>query len=159
MAEQKYDNFVFYGSWRETLEGFADELGQEYAEKALWNLMTCATAGDVSTTSPIILGFINGCCLPNISAAKDRYAVAKENGKKDGRPKTIDDDKIIALKEAGMTNKEVAEAMGCSVSTVEKATRKNRKNLEKEKDIDIDIDIEKDIEKEKKTLPPIFDEI
>lgn len=90
--------------------------------------MTCATAGDVSTTSPIILGFINGCCLPNISAAKDRYVLAKENGKKGGRPKTIDDGKIIALKKAGMTNKEVAEAMGCSVSTVEKATRKNRKN-------------------------------
>ena len=24
-----YDNFVFYGSWRETLEGFAEDFGEE----------------------------------------------------------------------------------------------------------------------------------
>ena len=42
-----YDNFVFYGSWRETLEGFAEDFGKEYAQEALWNLMLSGTAGDM----------------------------------------------------------------------------------------------------------------
>ena len=31
----EYENFVFYGSWRETLEGFLDDFGEEYAKEAL----------------------------------------------------------------------------------------------------------------------------
>ena len=166
----KYDNFVFYGSWRESLEGFREEFGDDYAKEALWNLMLVATAGDIETERKSIIGFINGAVMPNVNKAKDRYAAAVENGKKGGRPKKIDDDRVLELKKQGMTNKQVAEALGCSISSIEKInaesrknqnnqknqgiivienqeTRKNQKNLDI--DIDIDIDNEKEIEKEK----------
>ena len=156
-----YQNFVFYGSWREVLDGFAEDFGMDYAREALWNLMTCATAGDVDTTKKTILGFVNGCCMPNITAAQNRYAKAVENGKKGGRPKKIDDIQIALLKEQGHTNKEIADLLGCSVSSVEKANRKNRKNLEKEIDKDKDIDIDNELEKEKEddTPLPSYDEM
>ena len=166
----EYDNFVFYGSWRESLEGFREEFGDDYAKEALWNLMLVATAGDIETERKSIIGFINGAVMPNVNKAKDRYAAAVENGKKGGRPKKIDDDRVLELKKQGMTNKQVAEALGCSISSIEKInaesrknqknqknqdiivienqeTRKNQKNLDI--DIDIDIDIEKEKEKEK----------
>ena len=162
----EYDNFVFYGSWRESLEGFREEFGDDYAKEALWNLMLVATAGDIETERKSIIGFINGAVMPNVNKAKDRYAAAIENGKKGGRPKKIDDDRVLELKKQGMTNKQVAEALGCSISSIEKInaeTRKNQKNQKNQgiivienqetrknqKNLDIDIDIDIDIEKEK----------
>lgn len=174
----KYDNFVFYGSWRESLEGFREEFGDDYAKEALWNLMLAATAGDIETERKSIIGFISGAVMPNVNKAKDRYAAAVENGKKGGRPKKIDENKALELKQKGMTNKQVAEALGCSVSSIEKInaenrknqnnqnnqnnqknqdiivienqeTRKNQKNLDKDKDIDIEKEKEKENKKEK----------
>ena len=63
-----------------------------------------------------------------IDKAKDRYATAVENGKKGGRPKTVDEYKVRELKGQGLTNKQIAEELKCSVSSVEKINAKNRKN-------------------------------
>lgn len=142
-GRQKYEPFLFYGSWRETLEGFAEGISPEFAKEALWNLMLCATAGDIETDNKVIIGFINGCCMPNINKVKERYQQSIENGKKGGRPRTVDRQEVARLKEQGLTNKEVADKLKCSVSSVEKAnkenrdekqTRKNQKNLEEEKE-------------------------
>lgn len=146
--EGNYETFVFYGSWRETLEGFKEDFGADYAKEALWNLMTLATAGDIETEKKSIIGFITGCVMPNIDAAKKRYDAAVENGKKGGRPKKIDEEEVIKLKGQGMKNREIAEKLGCSESSIEKInakTRKNQKNLEKE----IEEEKEKEIEEEK----------
>ena len=135
----EYDNFVFYGSWRESLEGFREEFGDDYAKEALWNLMLVATAGDIETERKSIIGFINGAVMPNVNKAKDRYAAAIENGKKGGRPKTVDADKVLELKQEGMTNKQVAERLGCSVSSIEKINAENRKNQKNQKNSEITV--------------------
>ena len=140
-----YDNFVFYGSWRETLEGFAEDFGKEYAQEALWNLMLSGTAGDMETSKKSIINWVNGSCMDNINSAKDRYAKAVENGKKGGRPTEVNIEHIQELKDSGLTNKQIATELGCSTRTVERANRQNRQNL----DIDIDKDKEKDIDIEK----------
>ena len=149
-GRQKYESFLFYGSWRETLEGFAEGISPEFAKEALWNLMLCATAGDIETDNKVIIGFINGCCMPNIDKVKERYRQSVENGKKGGRPRTVDRKEVAKLREQGLTNQEVATKLKCSVSSVEKANkenrdeeqaRKNQKNLEEE--------VEKEEEKEK----------
>ena len=64
-----YTNFVFYGSWRETLEGFRDDFGEDYANEALWNLMLAATGGELETDKKSIIGFVRGACMPNVEAA------------------------------------------------------------------------------------------
>ena len=143
-----YDNFVFYGSWRETLEGFAEDFGKEYAQEALWNLMLSGTAGDMETSKKSIISWVNGSCMDNINSAKDRYAKAVENGKKGGRPTEVDTKQIAELKAEGLTHNQIATELGCSTKTVQRALKqvdKSGQNL----DIDIDKDIEKDKEKEK----------
>ena len=151
--KMNYDNFVFYGSWRETLEGFREEFGDDYAKEALWNLMLMATAGDIETKRNSIIGFINGAVMPNINKAKDRYAAAIENGKKGGRPKIkLNEQEVLAKKKELKTWKATAQYFGISEQSLKnyrnvwenEKNEKNPKNL----DIDIDIDIEKDIEKE-----------
>ena len=145
--KSSYDNFVFYGSWRETLEGFAEDFGEEYAHEALWNLMLCATAGDIKTNKKSIIKWINGSCVNNINSAKDRYAKAVENGKKGGRPTEVNSEQITELKAEGLTNTQIANELGCSTKTVQRALKdvdKTGQNL----DIDIDNDIDNDKDKE-----------
>lgn len=144
-----YDNFVFYGSWRETLEGFAEDFGEEYAHEALWNLMLCATAGDIKTNKKSIIKWINSSCVNNINSAKDRYTKAVENGKKGGRPTEINSEQITELKAEGLTNTQIANELGFSTKTVQRALKevdKTGQNLDI--DIDNEIDIDNDKEKE-----------
>jgi hypothetical protein len=70
----EYENFVFMGGWRETLEGFEEDFGEEYAREALWNLMLAGTNNDATTDKKSIQGFINGCLVPVIDKAKERHS-------------------------------------------------------------------------------------
>ena len=156
-----YDNFVFYGSWRETLEGFREEFGDDYAKEALWNLMLMATAGDIETNRKSIIGFINGAVMPNVNKAKDRYAAAIENGKKGGRPKIkLNEQEVLAKKKELKTWKATAQYFGISEQSLKnyrnvwenEKNEKNPKNLDIDIDIDIDIENDNENEKEKKEL-------
>ena len=146
----EYENFVFYGSWRETLEGFREEFGDEYAKETLWNLMTCATAGDIETTKKSIIGFVSGAVMPNIDAAKKRYEASVENGKKGGRPPlTLNKEEVMKKKLELKTWKAVAAYYGVTEQTLKKKRDewenvKNPKNLDKDKDKDIDKEKEKE---------------
>ena len=159
-----YNNFVFYGSWREVLEGFREDFGDEYAKETLWNLMLMATAGDIETGKKSIINFVRGACMPNIEAAQDRYEKAQLNGQKGGRPKLLsdlDDMTIAALRKEGRTAIQIGEKYGVSEKTVRRtsgwknyktfsaATDKTDKTDPITQNLDIDIDIETDKEKEK----------
>ena len=134
-----YDNFVFYGSWREALEGFCEDFGEDYAKEVLWNLMTFGTNGEINTNKKSIEGFINGTVAPNIGAAKDRYKASIENGKKGGRPSIeLDMDEVYQKKEELGTWKAVAKYYGISEQTLKnkrdqwQSIPKNPKNLDKD---------------------------
>lgn len=161
-----YNNFLFYGSWRETLEGFREDFGDTYAREALWNLMLMATAGDIETDKKSIIGFVQGACMPNIEAAQDRYERAQRGGQKGGRPKllsTLDEETIASLRKEGRTAVQIGEILGVSEKTIRRSTgwkeyktllaqadktdKTDTKTQNPEKDIDIDKDIEKDKEK------------
>ena len=150
-----YENFVFYGSWRETLEGFKEDFGEEYAREALWNLMLLATAGDIETQKKSILGFLHGAVMPNVNAAKDRYAAAVENGKKGGRPKVeLDETEVMQKKQELKTWKAVAAYYGVSDQTLKNKRNEweQAKNVKNPKNLDIDIDKDKEKELENEIL-------
>lgn len=160
-----FSNFVFYGSWRDTLEGFREDFGEEYAREALWNLMTMATAGDIETDKKSIIGFVQGACMPNIEAAQDRYEKATTGGQKGGRPKllSVTDEKVIAeYRKQGYTAVQIGQILGVNEKTIrrtagwkeyqtysaraDKTDKTDTKTQNPEKDIDIEK--EKDIDNE-----------
>lgn len=119
-----YKNFVFYGSWRSSLEGFKEDFGEEYAKEVLWNLMTAATAGDISTGQKSIIGFVQGACLPNIAAAQERYAHAARGGQNGGRPKLLspfDDETIATYRANGYTAKRIGEILKVGEKTIRRS--------------------------------------
>ena len=119
-----YNNFVFYGGWREVLEGYREDFGDEYAKETLWNLMLMATAGDIETDKKSIINFVHGACMPNIEAAQDRYEKAQLGGQKGGRPKLLSDldEKTIAtLRKEGRTAVQIGQILGVSEKTIRRS--------------------------------------
>jgi uncharacterized protein (DUF433 family) len=75
-----------------------------------------------------IINMIYIQAIPSLRGAKDRYEKAVEDGKKGGRPAEVSTEKIIQMKNEGMTNKQIADAMGCTVKNIENRITSYKKN-------------------------------
>ena len=117
---------MFYATNLEVIETL-EETDKELANDFMKAIIEYGIYGEYENTNPIIKVLMVQAGF-GIDKAKDRYAVAVENGKKGGRPKTVDEYKVRELKGQGLTNKQIAEELKCSVSSVEKINAKNRKN-------------------------------
>lgn len=117
-------SFVLYESVYKQVQIIEKRLGAEKAMEFMNAIMEFGLYGVMPPEESDIWLYGFEQTITSISNAKDRYAAAVENGKKGGRKKTIDDSQVIKLKEQGLTNKQVAEHMNCSVSSVEKISRK-----------------------------------
>lgn len=146
------ESFVFYESVAKQGDRLADKLGKEVAfdfYKAVIDFGLYGVLPD-EDSDVWLYGFEQ--TITSINAAKDRYAAAIENGKKGGRPKKIDENKALELKQKGMTNKQVAEALGCSISSIEKINAENRKNQNNQKNQDIIVIENQETRKNQKNL-------
>ena len=122
-----YDSFIFYRGWAETAKGFAEDFGDDFAKEMIWALVCYICFGEVVTEKKSIIKWIEGDCLRVIEAAKKRHDASIEAGKFGGRPSKINKDDVLALKQDGKTIKEIAEILGCSRDTIERALNECRK--------------------------------
>lgn len=121
-------SFVLYESVYKQVERLENRLGKAAAYDFIKAIMSFGLYGELPDDENDVWLYGFEQSITSISAAKDRYNAAVESGKKGGRPKEIDDMKVIELKEEwGFTNKQIAEELNCSVSSVEKIVRKYRK--------------------------------
>lgn len=127
MELQNYDSFIFYKGWAETAKGFAEDFGEDFAKEIIWALVCYVCFGEIVTEKKSIIKWIEGDCLRVIEAAKKRHDASIEAGKFGGRPSKINKDDVFALKQDGKTIKEIAEILGCSRDTVERALNECRK--------------------------------
>ena len=148
-------NFVFYESWIETINGFEEDFGKEYAMETAYALIHFATTGEVKTSKKSIQNWIVGSCMPNIISAQQRYDKAVQNGKLGGRPSIIDKERVLELRREGYTQNAIAEKLGCHVNSIRNILRPTitDNNLER----DIERDKEKEKEKEVEVEPTITD--
>ena len=119
------DSFVFYRSFAEVISMIPDAEDKITLLNALIEYGLNGTEPDLQY--PLSAMFKQ--MTSSISGAQKRYQASVENGKKGGRPKTVDECKIRELKEQGLTDKQIAEELKCSISSVEKVPVKTRKNL------------------------------
>lgn len=121
-------SFVFYESVAKQAERLAARFGKDVGYdlvKAVWDFGLYGVVPDED--SDIWLYGLEQI-ITSIDNAKNKYNRAIENGKKGGRPKGIDEARIKELKEQGLTNREVAEQLGCSEKSVERVNIENRQN-------------------------------
>jgi hypothetical protein len=112
------ENFIFIASWASTIESF-DEMGQsDIAGELAKQIIYYGTKGEMTTDNPMIRGIIEGMCVALIDQSKKKYQACKTNGNKGGRPEAYPIEDIIKLRDAGLTNEEIADNLGCNVQTV-----------------------------------------
>lgn len=117
----QYENFVFYGSWKEHLDGLKDLCGEDVAKEVAWQIINYGTYEDFDTKDQKIINMVNGMCRDLINSAKKRRAASVGNGSQGGRPKKYTADEIRALRDQGLSVQDIAENLGCSIKTVRRA--------------------------------------
>ena len=112
------ENFVFLASWATTIESF-DNAGQsDLAGELAKQIIYYGTKGEITTDNPVIKGIVEGMCTALIDQAKKKYQTSKSNGNSGGRPERYPIEEMLRLRDAGLTDEEIADNLGCSVQTV-----------------------------------------
>ena len=117
----QYENFVFYGSWKEHLNGLRQLCGDDVAKEVAWQIINYGTYKDFDTDDKKIIDMVNGMCRDLIDSAKKRREASVGNGKQGGRPKKYSLEDMLDLRNKGLSLQDIADNLGCSVKTVQRA--------------------------------------
>lgn len=117
----QYENFIFYGSWKEHLNGLKELCGEDVAKEVAWQIINYGTYKDFDTEDQNIINMVNGMCRDLIISAKKRREASVTNGRQGGRPTKYSIDDMLALRDQGLSPREIADNLGCSVKTVQRA--------------------------------------
>jgi transposase len=115
---------VFYGSWKEHLDGLKDLCGEVVAKEVVWQIVNYGTSKEFDTDDQKIINMVNGMCRDLIESAKKRRSASVENGSRGGRPKKFNDEEIISLYNDGLSEQEITDKLGCNIRTVQRAITK-----------------------------------
>lgn len=111
------ESMVIYESAYRAISYLPDEKLQLEAYRGL---MEYGFYGIVPESENPFVNMIFVQAIPSMRSAKERYDASVENGKKGGRPTEVQTEDIIKMKQSGMTNKQIAEKLGCSEKNIEK---------------------------------------
>lgn len=128
MPVSKYENFVFYGSWKEHLDGLKDLCGEDIAKEVVWQIVNYGTAKEFDTDDQKIINMVNGMCRDLIVSAKKRRAASTENGKQGGRPEKCTLEAVLLLQQQGLSIEEIADNLDCSPKTVRRKLKQITEN-------------------------------
>ena len=117
----QYENFIFYGSWKEHLNGLKELCGEDVVKEVAWQIINYGTTKEFDTDDQKIINMVNGMCRDLIDSAKKRREASIGNGKQGGRPKKYSVGDMLALREQGLSPQDIADNLGCSVKTVRRA--------------------------------------
>jgi DNA-binding CsgD family transcriptional regulator len=115
------ENFVFYADWINVIKAYDDSGQQELAGELAKQIIYYGVTGEITSTNPIIIGLVNSMCAALIEKSKNRYQACIRNGQRGGRPKQYNAEEIIALRNSGLTHQQIADRLGCSKKTVQRA--------------------------------------
>ena len=117
----QYENFIFYGSWKEHLNGLKQLCGEDVAKEVAWQIINYGTYKEFDTDDQNVINMVNGMCRDLIDSAKKRREASIGNGTKGGRPKKYSVEDMLALRDKGLSLQDIADNLGCSVKTVQRA--------------------------------------
>lgn len=117
----QYENFIFYGSWKEHLNGLKELCGEDVAKEVAWQIINYGTYKGFDTEDQNVINMVNGMCRDLIDSAKKRREASIGNGRQGGRPTKYSVDDMLALRAQGLSPREIADNLGCSVKTVQRA--------------------------------------
>lgn len=126
MKEAK-NTFIFFESWERYLKTLELDRDRAYVNEVCRAIVQYGLYGKVETTDDTILQRVDAVCADLMNNAKARYAAAIKGGHNGtgGRPTQYNPETIQALRKSGMSYQEIADELGCSVRTVQRALETN----------------------------------
>lgn len=118
-------NFIFFESWERYLKTLEEDKDVNYVNAVARAIIQYGLYGKSETEDETILRKVDAVCSDLMKSTKSRYAASVKNGGQGGRPKKYDDEIIIGLSKQGLSAQDIAENLGCSVKTVQRALATN----------------------------------
>lgn len=115
------ENFLFLASWHDILEGYDNAGKPEIASEIAKQIIYYGVTGEMTSDDPIVIGTVTGMCVALIDRSKKRYNNCVANGSQGGRPKKYSVEDMIGLRSKGLSLQDIADNLGCSVKTVQRA--------------------------------------
>ena len=119
------ENFLFLASWHDILEGYDSAGKPEIASELAKQIIYYGVTGEMTSDDPIITGTVTGMCATLIDNSKKRYNNCVVNGKQGGKPEQFKYEDVWRLHQQGLSDQEIAKALGCSVKTVRRKLKQN----------------------------------
>lgn len=115
--------FVFFESWERYLKTLELDRDRSYVNEVCRAIVQYGLYGECESTDKTILQRVDAVCLDLMNNSKARYAAAQKGGDKNGggRPKQYDPDMIKQMKKDGMSIGQIADTLGCTKRTVQRA--------------------------------------
>lgn len=129
MAEREMKSFVFYPTFLQTVESLRKDGNELLADKLLRAIVDYGIYGEYDNTDPIVNALMVQTVF-NINKSQNNYLKCVADGSKGGAKKKYSDDQIYELIDKGMTHKQIAEQLGCSTKTIQRALGKRPQETE-----------------------------
>ena len=118
---EEKEKFIFFESWDRYLDTLEEDRDINYVNAVARAIIKFGLYGDCMTPDESIVRRVDAVCSDLMNSTKSRYANAVANGKQGGRPMRFDPKIIRDLKDKGLSQQEIADQLGCSLKTVQRA--------------------------------------
>lgn len=115
------NKFIFFESWDRYLDTLEEDRDVDYVNAVARAMIKYGLYGDCMTDDETIKRKIDAVCSDLMNNTKARYAASLNNGSQGGRPKKHDPEMIRQLRDSGLSQQEIADQLGCSKRTVQRA--------------------------------------
>ena len=129
-------SFVLYESVYKHIQTLQKRVSAETALKYANAVMEFGLYGVIPNEDDEVWIYGFEQAMTSIYSSKEKYSKAIDNGKKGGAPRKYNHDLIVELKDQGLTNKQIAEEIGCAEITVSRALREDRERKEDKEEQD-----------------------
>ena len=113
----KKDSAIIYESIYKTIELIPDT---ELKWEAIKGILKYSFYGEELNSDNPLVQMVYTSAFPSIRNAVERYERAVEDGKRGGRPSTVDKEKVLQLKKQGKTYQEISDELDCPKNTIKK---------------------------------------
>lgn len=127
-------SFVLYESVYKHIQTLHKRVSTETALKYANAVMEFGLYGVIPNEDDEVWIYGFEQAMTSIYSSKEKYSKTIDNGKKGGAPRKYNHDLIVELKGQGLTNKQIAEEIGCAEITVSRALKEEREKTETEED-------------------------
>lgn len=114
-------SFVFFSSWERYLKTLELDKDINYVNAVARAIIQYGISREVESTDPTILSRVEAVCSDLMESSTERYNAALKGGVTGGRPSKYDKDAIQQMYKDGVSIETIADTLGCSKRTVQRA--------------------------------------